>query len=174
MKTPLVLMVLFSAPMFVAAQNEQHDLRTLLQDSSYVFNRFEESTTGLDALIDDWDVPASGKSLFKRELSAVLKNVNTEKPNLNALLQGNKVSAADLFDVYSELTEVSGELFGQSSNLSNWGKDSSKALELSQLGAKANVLAANLGVVLRARIVAQETQLRACAIKAPLPAVQQQ
>lgn len=62
MKLSLVLLVLFVCPVLSAAQSEQHDLRTLLQDSAYVFNRFEEVTTGLDTQIDDWNVPAPTKS----------------------------------------------------------------------------------------------------------------
>jgi hypothetical protein len=169
MKLSLVLLVLFVCPVLSTAQSEEHDLRTLLQDSAYVFNRFDEVTTGLDTQIDDWNVPASTKKLFKDELSAVSQNVGSEKPTLNQLLLKSKVSSTELLDVYSEVKEVASELDGQSSNVSNWG-DSAKAIELAQLSAKANILAANIGVVLRRKIESQESQLDACSKRSSSPA----
>lgn len=80
------------------------------------------------------------------------------KATLNQLLLKSKVSSTELFDVYSEIMEVAGELQGQASNVANWG-DSAKSIELAQLAAKANNLAANIGVVLRRRIETQESQL---------------
>jgi hypothetical protein len=169
MKPLLVLFASLVFPMFASAQSGQYELKTLLQDASYVFNRFDETTTGLSTQIDEWNLPESSKSLFKRELSAVVMNVNTEKPKLNALLLKNDVSVGDLFDVYSEVTDVSAELSGQSSNFSIWAKDSSKAIELAQLGAKANVLAAKIGFVLRMKIQVQEDQMQACSNKQTSP-----
>ena len=134
-----------------------------------MFNRFEETTTGLDAQIENWNVPESSKRTFKGELSAVSRNVRAEKPTLTALLLKNRVSSIELFDVYSEMMEVTGELQGQASNFADWG-DSTKANELAQLGAKTNMLAANIGVVLRGKIVNQEAQLEACSGRPPVPA----
>jgi hypothetical protein len=164
MKPSLALLVLILCPILATAQSEERDLRTLLQDSAYVFNRFEEATVGLDTQIDNWSVLESAKKGFKDELSGALRNVRVEKPSLNALLLKGDASATDLFDVYSELTEVAIELNDQSSNFVSWG-DSTKAVELAQLGAKTNVLAANIGIVLRGKIEAQEAQLNACSAK---------
>ena len=164
MKPPLALFVLVVCPILATAQTEEHDLRTLLQDSAYVFNRFEEVTIGLDTQIDNWSVPESAKKGFKGELSGALRNVRAEKPSLNALLLKGDVSATDLLDVYSELTEVGIELNDQSSNFADWG-DSTKAVELAQLGAKTNVLASSIGFVLREKIEAEEAQLTACTAK---------
>jgi len=173
MKPPLVLLILFVLPLFAAAQSAQRDLKTLLQDAAYVFNRFEETTAGRDAEIDNWSVPASSKMLFKRELSGVAKNVSSEKPRLNALLGKNDVSSTDLFDVYSEVIAVASELFGQSSNYLNWGNDPAKGIELAQLGSKAEMLGADISVILRMKIKAQEAQLATCSNKPPPPASRQ-
>lgn len=168
MKKLLVLLLLVVCPIITVAQSESRELRTLLQDSAYIFNRYEEATTGLDTEIDTWNVPDASKRLFKQELAGALRNVSSQKPMLNALLLKTEISPTELFDLYSELTELSSEMSGQSSNFANWG-DSTKALELAQLGAKTGVLAANIGVVLRGKIEAQEAQLEACTYKPPLP-----
>jgi hypothetical protein len=168
MKPSLVFFFLAVSPILATAQSQERDVRTLLQDSAYVFNRFEEATTGLAIQIDNWSVPESAKKGFKDELSGALRNVRAEKPSLNALLLKGNVSTTDLYDVYSELTEVVMELNDQSSNFANWG-DSTKAVELAQLGAKTSSLAANVGVVLRGKIEAQEAQLTACSAKLTPP-----
>ena len=79
MKRLLVLLVLLVCPILAVAQSEERDMRTLLQDSSYVFNRFEETTTGLDFQIDSWNVPASLKTTLKEVLSGRLRSVRAEK-----------------------------------------------------------------------------------------------
>jgi hypothetical protein len=100
--------------------------------------------------------------------SQALRNVKAEKPSLNLLLLKDDVSASDLFDVYSESTEVTGELNDQSSNFANWG-DNTKALELAQLGSKTNILAANIGVVLPGKIEVEEARLTTCSAQLLLP-----
>ncbi len=158
---PLLLFFLLACPILAKAQNQDSDLRTLLQDSAYVFNRYEEATEGLDTQIDIWNLPDASKSVLKKELAGALRNVASEKPALNALLLKTEVTSTELFDLYSELTELASGIDGESSNFANWG-DSTKAVELAQLGAKTNLLGAKIGVVLRGKIEAQETQLEAC------------
>lgn len=168
MRLSLALLVLLACPTLCSAQSEKYDLRTLLHDSAYIFNRFEEATAGLHTEIDDWDVPVSLRKGFKEELSAISRNVEAEKPTLNRLLLKSRVSTVELFDVYSEVSEVASELQGQASNAANWG-NSAKAIELADLGAKAGVLAGKLGVNLREKIEAQESQMEACTSRS-LPA----
>jgi hypothetical protein len=171
--TLAVLLILLVFPVLSQAQNQtqvqgqENDLRTLLQDASYVFNRFDEEATGLQVAIDRWNLDASSKVTFKKEVSAVLQNVNSLKPTLNQLLSKNQVSSTDLFDIYSQVAEVGAESFGQASNVSNWG-EAAKAIELANLGSKATVLSANIGAVLRHQIVVQERQLEACS-RQPVP-----
>jgi hypothetical protein len=169
----LALLFLVVCPIPAKAQSEERDVRTLLQDSAYVFNRFEEATTGLDTEIDSWSVPESVKKEIKAEHLAVLRNVKAEKPSLNALLLKSDVSAGDLFDVYSELTEVVNELNDQSYHLANWG-DSTTMIDFTKLGTKTIILAANLGVVLRLKIEDQEARLAACSANPLLPTAKPQ
>ena len=142
----LLLFFLLVCPALAKAQ--ESDLRTLLQDSAYVFNRYQEATEGLNTQFDNWNVPDTSKRLFKKELAGALRNVASEKPALNALLLKTEVTSTELFDLYSELTELSSEMNGQSSNFSNWG-DPTKAMELAQLGSKTGLLGAKLGIVSR-------------------------
>lgn len=51
----MTLLPLLACPVFLKAQDQQQDLRTLLQDSAYVFNRYQEATIGLDVQIDNWN-----------------------------------------------------------------------------------------------------------------------
>jgi hypothetical protein len=169
MKLSLVLLVLFVCPALSTTQSEEHDLRTLLQDSAYVFNRFDEVTTGLDTQIDDWNVPATTKVLFKASLSGTLQVVEAEKPTLNELLLKNEVSSTELFDVYSKVKDVASDLEGRATDVSNWG-DSAKAMELAELGYKANILAANIEVVLRIKLETQEAQVKLCSKRSSSPA----
>jgi hypothetical protein len=163
---PLLLILLFvSQPLASAQASSGEDLQTLLHDAAYVLNRYEETTTGMDVEIDSWNVDASAKETFKEEIAAVAKNVDWEKPRLNALLMKKDIPAADLFDVYQELTEVTGELNAQSSNFSNWGSDPSKSLDIARLAGKTNVLAAKIGVQLRHKLAEQEIRLNACSAK---------
>lgn len=161
----LVIMAL-SAPSVTSAQDRApNDLNTLLRDASYVFNRFEEMSVGVQAQIET-HYPEQIRKNSKELLLAVMGNVETEKPSLNALLGHSKVSSAELLDVYTELVEVTGQLNLDSTGPGSWG-DQKLSLDLAQLGAKANVLSARLGISLRSQIAAQELQLAACTQKMP-------
>jgi hypothetical protein len=69
MKLLIVLFLLLCVPSLATAQSEQHDLKTLLQDSSYLFNRYEEITSGMEIQIDGWRIPKSLKASMKSGLS---------------------------------------------------------------------------------------------------------
>lgn len=160
----VLVIVALSAPSLTSAQDKSsNDLNTLLRDASYVFNRFEEVSSGVEAQMDT-NYPVPIKKASKDALSAVLANVAAEKVALNALLGQSKVPSGDLLDVYIELAEVASELAGLSYEISEWG-DRKIGTDLAQMAAKANVLSAHLGVTLRAQIAAQELQLAACTQK---------
>jgi len=129
-----------------------------------MFNRFEEVSTGVITEIDLSNIPAELKKSRKGALSAVTRNVEAEKTALNALLGRPKVSSTDLLDVYTEMVEVASELEGEASDSANWGSEKSTT-DLAQLGARAQVLAAKIGVTLRAQLMAQEFQLLSCSPK---------
>jgi hypothetical protein len=120
MKASLALLFLFVCPI-LAAQGEERDLRTLLQDSAYVFNRFEEINIGVNTDIDGWNEPESLKTTQKSVYSGVLRGVRDEKHKLSALILEKDVSASDLFDVYSELAYVDGVLKDESSSFETFG-----------------------------------------------------
>lgn len=173
MKCTALLLLFFSSPVICIAQSGRPDLKTLLQDSTYLFNRYDEMTTGMSTEIDDWNVPTSFKSTTKSVLSGVAKNLDVEKPRLYDLLSKSDVSASDLFDVYSEVEDLSTELSELSSNFADFGSDQEKAVELAKLGSKASILAQNIGFVLQEKIMDMEYQLAACKIKSsPAPAKQ--
>lgn len=159
------LMGLFMANLASAQRSTANDLDTLLRDSAYVFNRFEEVSTGLPTQIDRWEMPDQLKTDEKGALSSVLKNVEAEKPALNALLGKPEVSSTDLLDVYTGLVEVASELQGLASEDGSFGHAESST-ELAQLGAKAQVLAAKVGAALRSQMVSQDLKLASCSKKA--------
>lgn len=159
------LMGLFIVSLASAQRSRANPLDTLLRDSAYVFNRFEEVSTGLPTQIDRWKMPDQLKADEKGALSSVLKNVETEKPALNALLGKPEVSSTDLLDVYTEMVEVTSELQGLASEDGSFGNAESSR-ELAQLGAKAQVLAAKIGVALRSQISSQQLKLASCSNKA--------
>ncbi len=159
------LMALFMANLASAQHSTANDLDTLLRDSAYVFNRFEEVSTGLPTQIDRWEMPDQLKTDEKGALSSVLRNVEAEKPALNALLGKPEVSSTDLLDVYTGLVEVASELQGLASEDGSFGHAESST-ELAQLGAKAQVLAAKVGAALRSQMVSQELKLASCSKKA--------
>jgi hypothetical protein len=158
----IVVIAMFSPTLAAAEDSAQYDLRTLLSDASYVFNRFEELSAGDDAQIDKY--PVEIRKNTRDALSAVLRNVEREKSALTALLDQPKASSVDLLDVYTELEEVAAELGDESSNSLNWG-DQKLGTDLAQLSAKTAVLAAKLGSTLRFQIAALELQLASCAPK---------
>jgi hypothetical protein len=167
MKTCVSILFIFalSASPFTSAQDKApYDLNTLLRDASYVLNRFEEVSAGMKMQMENY--PAGIRKSSKGALSAILENVETEKPALNALLGHSKVSSADLLDVYTELIEVESELNDESTNNNNWG-DQKLAVDLAQLEVKARTLVAKLGVTLRSQIATQELQLAVCMQKTP-------
>jgi hypothetical protein len=159
------LMGLFMANLASAQHSTANDLDTLLRDSAYVFNRFEEVSTGLPTQIDRWEMPDQLKTDEKGALSSVLRNVEAEKPALNALLGKPEVSSTDLLDVYTGLVEVASELQGLASEDGSFGHAESST-ELAQLGAKAQVLAAKVGAALRSQMVSQELKLASYSKKA--------
>ena len=153
-------------PSLALAQHSatNNNLDTLLRDSAYVLNRFEEMSTGLPAHIDRWNAPTHLKTGEKETLSSILNNVEAEKPALNALFGKQQVASTDLLDVYTEMIEVSSELQGLSAEDGSFG-DAGLSTDLVQLGAKAQVLAAKIGVVLRSQIASLETKLTSCSQK---------
>ncbi len=164
--TSAVLFLLCLCVLPSYSQESAADLKPLLQDASYVMNRFDEVATGLDAEINGWTVDAATKKLFRQELAATLRNSNIEKVRLVLLLTRPNISSADLFDVYANLDAVASELDGQASNAANWGSSQARSIELAQLGSKALTLAANIGVALRSKIAVQEAELAACMTRA--------
>jgi len=168
MKTCVSILFIFalSAPSFTSAQDKaSNDLNTLLRDASYVFNRFEEVSAGVRMQIDV-HYPVQLREGTKEALSGTLKSVAKEKPALNAILDHANVSSADLLDVYTEIMEVASELDAEASNNNDWG-DEKLAIDLAQLGAKAEVLGAKLGITLRSQIATQELQLASCKLHDP-------
>lgn len=157
----LVVLFLLSSQLLSSQDLPPNDLNSLLRDASYVFNRFEEATTGFDGQIDTWQIPDSSKNVFKGALAAALRSVELEKPRLNSMLDKRQVTSVALFDVYDTLMIVTAELDGEGSNFSNWGNGQT-ALQLAQLGAKARVLGANVGTALRSQVANQESQLASC------------
>ncbi len=148
------------SPLTSAQDQAPNELNTLLRDASYVFNRFEEVSVGVEAQIDT-KYPGEIKKNSKELLSGVLGTVNMEKPALNALLGQSKVSSADLLDVYTVLASVVSELDFVSANSDRWG-DQKFALDLEQLSGKALTLSTKLSMVLRSQIAAQELELASC------------
>jgi hypothetical protein len=157
----------FFIPHLATAQDRPgYDLNTLLRDSAYTFNRFEEVSIALAAQIDLWKMPAELKKTNKEALSLVLRNVEAEKPALNGLLGKPRVSSGDLLDAYTEMVEIASELQGAASDDSSFG-DSNMAEELARLGSKAQILGAKIGATLRLQIAAQEQELASCSQKTP-------
>ena len=66
----------------------------------------------------------------------------------------------DLFDVYAELQEISGHLSELSANIPDFADQD--GVPYAQAGSKAEILAANLGSEIRARLVAQQARLEHC------------
>ncbi len=158
------LMVL-CVPNLASAQRSSDDLNTLLRDSEYVFNRFEEVSPGMSVDIDKWNAPDELKKSAESALSSILRNVEVEKPALDAVLGKTDVSSTDLLDVYAEMVEVASELGSGSEEEAIFGGGESSR-ELSQLGSKATVLGAKIGVALRLQIADQELKLASCSRKA--------
>jgi hypothetical protein len=149
----LVVVALFT-PFTSAQDKKSNDLNTLLRDTSYVFNRFEEVSDGIAVQIDT-KYPEELRKGSKSYLSWVLIQVRMEKPTLNALLNHSNVSSADLFDVYTTLAQIASELKDLADEFDRWG-DQKLALDLAQLGAKADDVNIPLAVTLRSQIATQE------------------
>jgi hypothetical protein len=160
-----VSVVAFFLPHVATAQDRPpYDLDTVLRDSAYTLNRFEEVSIQLAVQVDRWKMPAELKKREKEALSAVLRNVETEEPALNALLGKPRVSSSDLLDVYTEMVEVASELQGTASDDGFFG-DSSMADELARLGSKAQILGAKIEATLKLQIAVQELELASCSQK---------
>jgi hypothetical protein len=144
------------------AQGRNPDLKTMLQDASYILNRFQEEAIGIQADIDGWNIQNDTKTNLKSGVAMVGRDVAFEKPNLIRLLSQDEVSATDLFDVYSVINEISGELWGQASSSTSFSPTPSNGVRFAQLASKAQLLGTNLESVLRLMIQKQEKRLSAC------------
>ena len=154
----------------VFAQEHPTSVDTMLRDSAYVFNRYEEATTGLDAEVDGWKISDSTKQSIKDTTRKVRRLIELEKTELNSLLGRKKVPTTALFDVHEELIMVTDDLDGISTNyLIFWENNKAVALDMAKLRAKARDLSTDMGIVLRSQIADQEDQLAACSklLKSP-------
>ena len=133
-----------------------------MRDAFYIFDRFEELSAGVTAQMDNYPVEIRRRS--KKVLSKIVKIVELEKPRLNTMLGQSKPSSVDLFDIYNLLDQIAFEIGYESSNVAEFG-DQKTSLDMAQLSARAMGVATNLGVILRAQISTQESQLPSCAHK---------
>jgi hypothetical protein len=149
-------MFLLLAPTLEAQQRPT--LETMLDDASYVFNRYDELTTGV--ICDSWKVDDSLKRTCKQELRSIASNVEHVKVVLRRASKSSNPELVDLLDIYSELDEVSGHLYELSNNLDSF--TSVSGVPYSEAAAKANILAANLYLVLRLGLITQSEKVRDC------------
>jgi hypothetical protein len=133
-------------------------LETMLDDASYVFNRYDELTTGVTC--DSWKVDDSLKRTCKQELRLIASNVENTKVILRRASKSSNPELVDLLDIYSELNEVGAHLDELSNNLGSF--TSVNGVPYSEAAAKANVLAANLYLVLRRGLLTQTEKVRDC------------
>jgi hypothetical protein len=156
MTTVAMGVFLLLAPILAAQQRPT--LEAILDDASYVFNRYDELTTGV--ICDSWKVDDSLKRTCKRELRAIASNVEDTKVILRRASKSSNPELVDLLDIYSELNEVGGHLDELSNNLGSF--TSVSGVPYSEAAAKANVLAANLYLVLRRGLLTQSEKVRGC------------
>jgi hypothetical protein len=116
MTTVAMGVFLLLAPILAAQQRPT--LEAILDDASYVFNRYDELTTGV--ICDSWKVDDSLKRTCKRELRAIASNVEDTKVILRRASKSGNPELVDLLDIYSELNEVGGHLDELSNNLGSF------------------------------------------------------
>jgi hypothetical protein len=149
---------------------QEPNVDTMLRDAAYVFNRYEEATTGFDAEVDSWKTFSdSTKQSMKDNTRKIRSFVELEKPELNSLLGKKKVPTSALFDVYEELLMVTDDLDSMSTNSVHFG-NTAVGLDMSKLSAKARELGTDISIALRSQIADQEEQLAACSARVKSPA----
>jgi hypothetical protein len=149
-------LLLFSAPTLQSQQTPTLD--TLLGDAAYIFNRYDELSSGV--FCDSWKAPDSLKRTCKDELKLIASNVQSTKPVLIRATRSKSPELIDLFDVLMELNEVAGHLMELSNNVNDFGGVDGTAY--AQAGAKAEVLAAHMGNEIKIRFAIQQARLLRC------------
>jgi len=137
-------------------------LNTMLDDSAYVFNRYDElvgtfncsTLTGSDQ---------SFRETCKGLISAVGPNVAKAKERLSMMRRAKTPALSDEFYIYTELEEVGDTETEISWWVGDFASDTTSAVTFAESGAKAVKLAAHLAVFVHDRIVLYEqscTQVR--------------
>ncbi len=142
------------------AQQSLPPIETMLGDASCVLNRYEELAAGV--VCDAWKVPDSLKQTCRDDLKATLATVESVKPALSRAAKAQNADLVDLFDIYAAPEFVSSDLNWLARNQSQFANDSDDGMTYARAGARAVAVASRLGVEVRMRLLAQESQLSHC------------
>jgi hypothetical protein len=152
----LCVVTFFLVSICAAAQNANPEpmpsLSTLLDDSVYVFNRYDELVSGFscDALPQDLNKQC------QFEIDSLKPHVNAVKEALSAARRAKNPSLSDLFNVYRTLMEVSGLEEQLGGNIEDFARNKTEATSFVLSAGKALRLASHLGNHVQARILALE------------------
>jgi hypothetical protein len=124
-------------------------LDTMLNDASYVFNRYQELAGSMNC--SSAGFPERIKEQCRNLVKLTVANVEASKEALNRSLKSRRRTLSDLFEIYSELVEISSNLDGFSSQIVMFTQND--GMPYAQAASKATVLAANLGREIRLRLV---------------------
>jgi hypothetical protein len=146
---PLFLAVLVPITAFCKTDE---NLSVLLNDALYSLNRYEELTSSVNC--DSWKAPEKLRHLCADAIRRIGKNVHDTKIVLARSLKARTPSSVDLLDIYAELEETEGHLYELANNVSDFhGED---GIPFSAASAKTQLVAANLYVQLRGRLLSEE------------------
>jgi hypothetical protein len=144
-------MVFLSAMVLVASsvgQQTTPSLDTMLNDANYVFNRYEELVSRMPCA----RLKVTTLQQQCREIISTSQgNIRFGKAALGRASKAKAPSLIDIFDVYTEIQEAAGNLNTFSSEVNQFSDED--AMPYAETGAKADVLAAHLGVYVRARVI---------------------
>ena len=144
---------------------ERKHVLSALKDAEYAFRRFQEVTSEVN--FSGWNAGHGLVDALQLNLERALR-VSRDRVALIDSLQAEKsISGSDLFDVYDGLAYVQGSASGLASDIAQYKpRDTALATDLTHVSTLAIETGAPLRSLVRAQILAEESELDACRAKA--------
>lgn len=145
----------------------QENQKELLNEASYIFNRFDEEAPQIGSIIAS-HYPDIIRSRQQEALAKIHRNVGIAQSLLNSIQDREEVRPSDIVAIYSELDEVTFLLGDTSTNIMNYSNEGQYAISLTKLQVQAYQLGTKVLTLLEDKVLSLQIAAAACSSSKPL------